>query len=216
MIYIYYIYIMKIPFNLISNFIIHTCKKYSIDESHGLKHSMDVFKYSQRIIKNEKIKHPCLINQERVIYTSALLHDMCDNKYMDENDGLNNIREFIDNQLKYDPIEVHAICDIISTMSYSKVKKQGFPEMNEYMLAYHIVREADLLTAYDIDRCIVFNMHHYNVDYIQSVNEACNLYNIRMGKHINDNLFITETGLVLAKKLEEEANERFDELQNII
>ena len=206
---------MKIPFNLISTFIKHTCNKYSIDESHGLKHSMDVFKYSQRIVKTEKINNIYLKNQERVIYTSALLHDMCDNKYMDETDGLNTIREFIEKQLNYDVKETHAICDIISTMSYSKVKKHGFPEMNEYMMAYHIVREADLLTAYDIDRCIVFNMYRYKVDYIQSITDACNLYNVRMGKHIDDNLFVTDSGLVLAKKLEEEANERVIELQDI-
>ena len=29
-------------------------------------------------------------------------------------------------------------------MSYSKVKKSGFPDMNEFQTAYHIVRESDL------------------------------------------------------------------------
>ena len=43
------------------------------------------------------------------------------------------------------------IFQIITTMSYSTVKKNGFPSLNEYQLAYHIVREADLLAAYDID-----------------------------------------------------------------
>ena len=91
-----------IPYNLIFNFITHTCNKFSIDESHGLKHSMDVFKYSQRIVKNEKLLHPMLKDQERVIYTSALLHDMCDNKYMDEQFGLNRIRNFITAYLNYE------------------------------------------------------------------------------------------------------------------
>ncbi len=206
---------MMIPYNLIFNFITHTCNKFSIDESHGLKHSMDVFKYSQRIVKNEKLLHPVLKDQERVIYTSALLHDMCDNKYMDEQFGLNRIRNFIKTYLNYEDKETESICDIISTMSYSKVKKNGFPNLNDHQMAYHVVREADLLTAYDIDRCIVFNMNRYNVDYTKSVNEACDLYEVRMGKHIEDNLFFTSTGLDIAKDLEKDANERFDELKNL-
>ena len=207
---------MMIPYNLIFNFITRTCTKFSIDESHGLKHSMDVFKYSQRIVDNEIKIQPILEDQKRVIYTSALLHDMCDNKYMDETHGLNRIREFITLGLNYDIKEVETICKIISTMSYSKVKKNGFPTMDKYQSAYHIVREADLLTAYDIDRCIVYNMNCCNEEYTQSITDACNLYQVRMGKHIKDNLFVTSTGLSIAKDLESDANLRFKELKNIL
>ena len=42
-------------------------------------------------------------------------------------------------------------------MSYSKVKVHGYPELGDYQLAYHIVRESDLLTAYNIPRSIVYN-----------------------------------------------------------
>jgi len=207
---------MKTPYNIIFNFIRHTCHKFSIDDSHGLKHSMDVFKYSQRILKNEIVQKPFLQDQERVIYTSALLHDMCDNKYMDENEGLVRIRTFITSDLQYSTVETEAICNIISTMSYSKVKKNGFPDVNEFQTAYHIVRESDLLTAYDIDRCIVFNMNRYDIDYIQSITDACNLYTVRMKKHIIDNLFTTKTGLSIAQKLTDDSNERVDELLKIL
>jgi len=207
---------MMIPYNLIFKFITRTCSKFSIDESHGLKHSMDVFKYSQRIMNSEIKLQPIMKDQERIIYTSALLHDMCDNKYMDEQYGLDRIREFITISLNYDRKEVETICKIISTMSYSKVKKNGFPNMGEYQSAYHIVREADLLTAYDIDRCIVYNMNCCNEEYIQSITDACNLYEVRMGKHIKDNLFVTSTGLSIARELETDANLRFKELKNII
>jgi len=177
---------------------------------------MDVFKYSQRILKNEIVEKPFLKDHERVIYTSALLHDMCDNKYMNEAEGLIRIRTFIVDNLHYSPIETEAICNIISTMSYSKVKKNGFPDMNEFQTAYHIVRESDLLTAYDIDRCIVFNMNRYDIDYIQSITDACNLYTVRMKKHIDDNLFTTKTGLSIAKELTEDSDERVDELLKIL
>ena len=207
---------MKIPYNIIFNFIRHTCNTFSIDDSHGLKHSMDVFKYSQRILKNEIVEKPFLKNHERVIYTSALLHDMCDNKYMNEAEGLTRIRTFIVDNLHYSPIETEAICNIISTMSYSKVKKNGFPDMNDFQTAYHIVRESDLLTAYDIDRCIVFNMNRYNIDYIHSISDACNLYTVRMKKHIVDNLFTTKSGLSIATALEKDSDERLVELNELI
>jgi len=61
--------------------------------------------------------------------------------------------------------DLEIIGKIIGTMSYSKVKANGYPELGEYQLAYHIVREADLLAAYDIDRCIIYTMYRDNCEY---------------------------------------------------
>ena len=207
-----------IPFNQIFKFVVDTCAKHNIDDSHGLKHSMDVLNYSQKIFNNEKILNNVVYDYpyEKIIYTSAILHDMCDNKYMDDDDGLYNIKKFLRNDLEYKETEIDVIGKIINTMSYSKVKKYGFPDLKEFQLPYHIVREADLLTAYDIDRCIVFNMNRFNVDYTQSINDACNLYDVRMRKHIEDNLFVTPSGLNIAKELESDANLRYAELKKIL
>jgi len=207
---------MTVQFNRLFRFIVNTCKQYTIDESHGLKHSMDVFKYSQRIMNSEAIRTPTLINHKRIIYTTALLHDMCDKKYMDETIGLKRITDFLSTELNYNFSEIEVISRIISTMSYSKVKVSGFPEMKEYQLVYHIVREADLLTAYDIDRCIVFNMNKSDADYTTSVVDACKLYQHRMRKHIDDELFVTETGLMIAKSLELDSLERLVELESLL
>jgi hypothetical protein len=46
---------------------------------------------------------------------------------------------------------------IISKMSYSKVKSNGFPCIGPFQTAYNIVREADLLSDYDFYRCIIYN-----------------------------------------------------------
>ena len=207
---------MTVQFNRLFRFIVNTCKQYTIDESHGLKHSMDVFKYSQRIMNSEAIRTPTLIDHKRIIYTTALLHDMCDKKYMDETIGLKRITDFLSTELNYNFSEIEVISRIISTMSYSKVKVSGFPEMKEYQLVYHIVREADLLTAYDIDRCIVFNMNKSDADYTTSVVDACKLYQHRMRKHIDDKLFVTETGLMIAKSLELDSLERLSELESLL
>jgi len=166
-------------------------KKYNIDESHGVLHSMNILNYANTIYEYEKINYPCLEKQEKIIYISALLHDICDSKYVNENEGIKQINEFLENQISND--EIHIIQNIISTISYSKVKKYGFPYLGDYQIAYHIVREADLLTAYDFERSMIYNLHNQNNDK-NFVNAFCNaksLFENRVFKHEEDGLFIT-------------------------
>jgi hypothetical protein len=151
---------------------------------------MNVFYYANEIYNSELLKNPYLESQKNILYTSAILHDMCDHKYIDERVGIDKITLFLEDKLTKEEIDITK--RIISKMSYSKVKKNGFPDIGEYQLAYHIVREADLLTAYDFDRCIIYQMHHKNDDYITSINKASDLFENRMLKHIEDNMFITD------------------------
>ena len=176
--------------NYLFHYVLLTCKEYNIDESHSINHSMNVFYYANEIYNSELLKNPYLESQKNIIYTSAILHDMCDHKYIDERVGIDKITLFLEDKLTKEEIDITK--KIISTMSYSKVKKNGFPNIGEYQLAYHIVREADLLTAYDFDRCIIYQMHHKNDDYITSINKASDLFENRMLKHIEDNMFITD------------------------
>ena len=206
---------MLIPYKLIYNFILNRCITLSIDESHAVKHSMDVLKYTQKIYNEELLLFPELEKQKKIIYTSAMLHDMCDSKYMDVNKGLNDIKEFIET-INYDKKEIDIILKIIGTMPYSKVKKNGFPDLKEYQKSYHIVREADLLCGYDVERCIVFGMIGRNMDYEESVIATKELYDIRMGKQIEDDLFTTQFGLKEAKKLDKENKIRLEELNDLI
>lgn len=206
---------MLIPYKLIYNFILNRCIKLSIDESHAVKHSMDVLKYSQKIYNEELLLFPELEKQKKIIYTSAMLHDMCDSKYMDVNKGLNDIKEFIET-INYEKNEIDIILKIIGTMSYSKVKKNGYPDLKEYQKSYHIVREADLLCGYDVERCIVYGMIGRDMDYEESVIGTKELYDIRMAKQIEDNLFTTQFGLREAKKLDAENRIRLEELNDLI
>lgn len=192
---------MYIPYNPIFNFIKNTCKQFDIDESHGIKHSMEVFDFSYSILQSESKNNPDLLGKEKIIYTAALLHDMCDNKYMDEEVGIKTIKQFLITELKYNDAEINAILDIIGTMSYSKVKKNRFPDLGEYQMAYHIVREADLLAAYDIDRCIIYTMMKNNVTYEDAFIEAKLLYYSRMGQHIDDGLFTFDSSKKMAVEL---------------
>jgi HD superfamily phosphodiesterase len=188
--------------------------KYSIDESHGVSHSMNVLNYASEIYNSEVVKYPILKNQEKIIYVSSILHDMCDKKYMDQDSGIKNIEDFIKDELS--PTEISVTKLIISTMSYSYVKKHGFPELGPYQKAYHVVREADLLSAYDFDRCMIYKMYKNETDLITSFNDAEYLFNNRVLKHNEDNLFFTDYSKKLSIKLESNAINRIASWRRII
>ena len=125
--------------NKLFNYVIMTCNKYKIDESHGLGHSMNVLYYTDEIINSESKKNVYILEQKNIIHTSAILHDMCDNKYINEKEGIESIKTLLKDELNDE--EINVIRDIITLMSYSKVKINGFPNLGKYQLAYHIVRE---------------------------------------------------------------------------
>jgi HD superfamily phosphodiesterase len=167
-----------------------TSAKYSIDESHGLSHSMNVLYYANQIYDSEVFQKPYIRDQKRIILVAAVLHDMCDKKYMNEKEGIKEIEYFLEDKLK--PVEIEVVSDIMSTMSYSKVKKNGFPDLKEYQTAYHIVRESDLLTAYDFDRSMIYHMSTVGVSLEDAYVNAKEIFLSRVLKHNEDNLFFTE------------------------
>ena len=69
-------------------FILIVSAKYGIDESHDVSHSMNVLHYAHNIYESQVCICPLLKTYQRVIYIAALLHDMCDKKYMDETEGI--------------------------------------------------------------------------------------------------------------------------------
>ena len=92
--------------NKLLHFVILTSNKYKIDESHGLKHSMDVLQFAYKIFNAEKINFPEIVNHERIIFTSAIVHDMCDKKYMTESEGISNIEEFLKTKIEQNEIDI--------------------------------------------------------------------------------------------------------------
>ena len=207
---------MIIPYNRIFNFIALTCRKYNIDESHGLIHSMDVLNKANNIILNEpKLNSEVNLDKE-IIFTSALLHDMCDKKYMDEQIGITNIKRFLSNDLNYKKEKIDVIGDIIGTMSYSKIKKNGFPDLGEYQNEFNVVREADLLAAYDIDRAIIYNMTKSNNDFESAFINSKLLYYDRMAKHHDDQLFTFNYTKSEGNKLNELCMKKINDYNKIL
>ena len=174
-------------YNTLFNYVILTSKLYNIDETHSLKHSMDVFYFANKLYETELNKNHYLLNQKIIIDTGAILHDMCDKKYVNEEIGINRIKDYMNSFIEEKDLNI--TLKIISTISYSTVMKNGFPDLGEYQLAYDIVREADLLASYDYERCIMYQIYKNNNSYTESVNIAKKLFEERMFKYNKDNLF---------------------------
>jgi HD superfamily phosphodiesterase len=195
-------------------FVQMTSINHKIDESHSLGHSMEVLHYANHIYMDNIFKYPELHNQEKVIYTSAIIHDMCDKKYLNQTDGICQINNLLED--KMNAFEINKVDEIIGTMSYSTVKKNGFPNLGEYQMAYHIVREADLLTAYDFDRSIIYHMYKTDGDFLKSYENAIDLFNKRVLKHHIDGLFITDYSKNKGLELHEKALLQIDSWKQII
>jgi HD superfamily phosphodiesterase len=195
-------------------FVFSTVKRFSIDESHGLTHAFQVLHHSHNILESLLPTVPYLENHRNIIYTSALVHDLCDRKYNPE-EGIRTIKQFLHTETDLSTVEIEIIVKIINTMSYSKVKKNGFPNLGIYQWAYHIVREADLLAAYEVDRSIIYNMNHVDTSLDVSIRHMSNLCETRFFKHNDDKLFLSDYSKTISKEYEQVAFNRMSTWQNI-
>jgi hypothetical protein len=138
---------------------------------------------------------------------------MCDKKYMSQERGVENMKIYMCEFMTDTDLDISS--KIISSMSYSTVKKNGYPDLKEYQLAYNIVREADLLTSYDVDRCIIYGLMVENLTYEESVKRAIELFDKRTFKYRSDNLFTTDYSLYESSVLHKKALVDIEYLQNL-
>jgi hypothetical protein len=177
---------------------------------------MNVLIYANKIYENEVINHPILKKDENLIYVSAILHDMCDKKYMNEKEGLKEIEDFLQDNNVLNPTEINVSKQIMATMSYSKVKVNGFPVLGGYQKAYHVVREADLLTAYDFDRCMIYKMNKNGGNIEDAFKDAENLFSNRVLKHNDHGLFLFDYSKKESIVLHNAALHRMESWRNIV
>jgi len=195
------------------SFVILMSRKYNIDSSHSESHSMDVLHYANDIYNSEVEMFPFLSKQLDVIYTSSVLHDMCDKKYMEPEEGLIRIQDFLSYEMK--PIDLYYTKQIIETISYSKVKTHGYPDLNNYQMAYHIVREADLLSSYNFDRSIIYHMNKGNT-LSESYLNALELFQNRVFNYNTNKLLISNRSMELSIPLTIKAVHRMNHWNNIL
>jgi HD superfamily phosphodiesterase len=184
---------MKLLLNELFQYVIAISTKYGIDESHSLGHSMRVFQFAEKIAADEPIyrNNPTIFMEHRpIIHAAAILHDTCDKKYIDEERGLAELGDFLHEKMTVNDISV--TIDIIKTMSYSKVIKYGMPDLGIYQPAFNVVREADLLDAYDFDRSMIYHMNHNNRPIDEAYRNAKNLFENRVFRHMDNGLLLTK------------------------
>ena len=204
-----YLIIMTL-LNKLFNLVLILSSKHNIDESHGIMHSMNILHYTNILYESELYVNPYIKNQEKMIYVTAILHDMCDKKYMNETEGVNVICNYLEYKQLLNKEEIEISKKIITTMSYSKVKKDGFPNLGHFQKAYNIVREADLLTGYDFDRAIIYHMKNNGENYVEAFNSASTFFNNRVFKHNEDNLFFLEYSKLESQRLHQIALQKIN------
>jgi len=178
-----------VSLNQLFAFVLSMSKKYNIDPSHSEMHSMAVLRYADELYRSQLDMFPYLEQQTNIIYSAAVLHDMCDKKYMSQTDGVREIETFLEDKLNKD--ELFYTKQIMETMSYSTVKKNGYPELGDYQMAYHVVREADLLCSYDFDRCITYKLNKGG-DFQEAYRDALELFHTRVFNYNTDRLLISD------------------------
>ena len=132
---------------------------------------------------------------------------------MDEKEGIIRYQTYLSDFLV--DIEIDIIGKIIGTMSYSKVKANGYPNLGEYQLAYNIVRESDLLASYDIDRCIMYTMYRDNCEYTNALHSALILFENRVFRMKYDKLFTIDYSKKESLKLHKKAKKDVESLKDI-
>jgi HD superfamily phosphodiesterase len=208
---------MRLPLGELFSFVLVISKRHNIDESHSLGHSMRVFQFAEKIAREEVkyVQNPEIFaKQHSVIQAAAILHDTCDKKYRNEEDGLKDIEKLLLPLMP--PDKVNATLRIIDTMSYSKVKKNGMPDLGGYQTAYNVVREADLLDAYDFDRSMIYHMQRNNHSIDAAYENAHDLFENRVLRHEADGLLMTQYAKNQHAKLSQNAIRRMQSWKRVL
>lgn len=178
--------------------------KYNIDESHNHIHSKEVFFFGLKIMKN----HDLSTQQALMCSQCMLLHDMIDRKYT-------NLSLFVENHLRqyFSKEDIDKMFIIMENMSYSKCVKKtdnntieliypSFKNDDNLKKMFHIVREADLLSSYNIARMIYYRKkQNSEMSWKTICQETNDLFNERMKKLISNQCFFHKSSECLAYPL---------------
>ncbi len=198
--------------NKIIKFIEETSDKFNIDSGHGLDHSRQILYYCTQLIPYFELTEKQLITIE----LAALLHDMCDKKYMNESEGIIRIEDFLKDELNVEKLIIGDIETIILNMSYSKVVKVGHPDftyMKHLEVPYHIVRNADLLCAYQLERCMEYQKRSGG-NRRECLEKMFSIYTNRVAKQVEDGFINLEPAIRIARELEEKCKKDYEMYQN--
>lgn len=184
-------------------FVEQMCNKYGIDESHGIGHAKDCVQFADQLTDASIPEE-----QRTVILYAAAVHDTVDKKYVPVEQACAEVRTFF-HDLGLQENHINAILNIITTMSYSYLTKrkadagvQSYPDHGEWQDAYHIVRHADLLCAYRVERCLQYQ-HHVTPDIAESDAWIAvkKIFAIRVFRYIEDGWITLPKALEIAEPM---------------
>lgn len=197
-------------------FVRATCEKFNIDESHGQKHSARVMRIAEDLMDSI----PEITEEQRhMAIMASALHDLCDHKYVDEDRGASLIKDWLVNDMRWRNDVADSLISIITTMSYSKLKKQVdssgrpvFPDHGKWQISYEVARNADLLESYVVARCVIYNKHiHPDWEEDAHWQRARELFEERVFSYVKDGWITLPGALAQVHSLELKAMKCLDE-----
>lgn len=170
-----------------------------IDDSHNEKHGKEVLFWAIDILRHPGItKDPFKM---RMAAQCALLHDALDHKYTV--DFSSTVEDHL--RMFHEQDEVDGMMKIMKTMSYSKIREHGFPDWirtSPYEQLFHVVREADLLSSYNLARMVEYRQHLGGYTDAKIREEMMELYQERMGRLVERGFFLLPGSADRAKQLD--------------
>lgn len=192
--------------NALFDFVAKQCLVHNIDESHGLIHTKRCITWVNRLLDDTFSEE----ETNMAIYAVAL-HDMVDKKYT--NGTTTHIQDWLTQQ-GWSEEHITILLQMISTMSYSYVTTHGLPDYGSWNRVYHVIRHADLLDAYQVSRCALYNRRiHPDWTEDQCWEAVSSLFEKRVFRYVSDGWITLQKALVFVPLLEEKA--RFDLLHRI-
>jgi hypothetical protein len=200
----------------LEEFVLSCCESYTIDESHGLKHSKGCMKWASMLVRAD----PNITEEQSMmaIYAAGL-HDMCDKKYTDPVEASERILVWLIKGEGWPRHVAKALIAIINTMSYSWLKSRVvngmlvFPDHGKWQKAYHIARHADLLDGYIVARCFLYGKHaNPSISDEECWKKVRDLFEVRVFRYVSDGWIVLPEAVSLAAILDEKARSDLDML----
>ena len=90
------------------------------------------------------------------------------------------------------------------------------PNLGYYQPAFDVVREADLLDAYDFDRSMIYHMQKNTKSIEEAYHDAYSLFQNRVFKHADDKLLLTNYAIRKHPELKQTAMVRIENWRKIL
>ena len=187
------------------------CDKEGIDESHGLKHSINCINWVYRLTQYETLA----IDEFKMAIYAAALHDMCDKKYTNPEVASITIHTWLLSQ-QWSIEMADILISIINNMSYSLLKGRAnggepvYPNYGKWQRSYHLARHADLLDAYLVGRCFIYTQHiQPTISESDCWETVEKLFYNRVFNYVSDGWITLPLAIQYVSYLEKEATQSF-------